>query len=370
MTRHFLALSFALLLGVVPVTPVAAAGDDLYVAFGEKAGLAALMDDFVERLVVDSRTKPFFERADLANLKTQLTAQLCALSGGPCQDNDGQDMKTAHEGLGIRTESLQRARGSAAAIDGREEYSVHRTEPDARAAGAHAPGRHHEVKTNANCYCGFDWSALGSADDPEIGPPRTDFVGILPREHARDLRDVIEVVCDPRGQQLSHRDDAQFGMAPAPIEVGIGQAQRRERAKTVIAQHRELVEQAGQRPPFRRGELCEAIERIEWARLAMLEDDPGARDPVSVFAMNQMSNDVERTPGLPAFMRHDPAGGSPRRSASSVAGVRVRMATASSIDNRRRVRSVSVAMRIPPPGSVIDLGSSNRQSCPRSRCAI
>lgn len=102
MKRHSLALLLALLLGAARIPHVAAADDDLYVAFGEKAGLAALMDDFVERLVVDSRTKPFFEHADLDNLKTQLTDQLCALSGGPCQYG-GREMKSAHEGMGVRT---------------------------------------------------------------------------------------------------------------------------------------------------------------------------------------------------------------------------------------------------------------------------
>lgn len=102
MKRHSLALLLALLLGTARIPHVAAADDDLYVAFGEKAGLAALMDDFVERLVVDSRTKPFFEHADLDNLKTQLTDQLCALSGGPCQYG-GREMKSAHEGMGVRT---------------------------------------------------------------------------------------------------------------------------------------------------------------------------------------------------------------------------------------------------------------------------
>ena len=68
MKRHSIALFLALLLGMAHVTHVAAADDDLYVAFGEKAGLASLMDDFVQRLVVDSRTKPFFEHADLASM--------------------------------------------------------------------------------------------------------------------------------------------------------------------------------------------------------------------------------------------------------------------------------------------------------------
>jgi len=105
MKRLLLGALVVFLLGAVHGTRVAAADDDLYTAFGGKTGLAALMDDFVDRLVIDSRTKPFFEHADLDNLKTQLTDQLCALSGGPCQYG-GKDMKTAHQGMSIRTSNF------------------------------------------------------------------------------------------------------------------------------------------------------------------------------------------------------------------------------------------------------------------------
>jgi hemoglobin len=102
MKRLLVASFLVFLLGALQGVRVAAASDDLYNAFGGKPGLAALMDDFVARLVVDSRTKPFFEHADLDHLKILLTDQLCALSGGPCQYG-GKDMKTAHEGMGVRT---------------------------------------------------------------------------------------------------------------------------------------------------------------------------------------------------------------------------------------------------------------------------
>ena len=93
---------FALVL-VLTASSTAAArqADDLYKAFGEKAGLEALMEDFVKRLVEDPRTRPSFERADLANLKTKLVDQLCELAGGPCKYT-GMDMKTAHAGMNVQ----------------------------------------------------------------------------------------------------------------------------------------------------------------------------------------------------------------------------------------------------------------------------
>ena len=72
----------------------------LYQALGEKAGLARLMDRFVETLVVDTRTQVFFANADKPRLKEQLTEQLCMLSGGPCVYR-GAQMRGVHRGLEI-----------------------------------------------------------------------------------------------------------------------------------------------------------------------------------------------------------------------------------------------------------------------------
>ena len=74
---------------------------DLYIAFGERAGIATLMDDFVVRLKADQRTAPFFEKTNLPELARGLTDQLCMLSGGPCKYS-GATMKKAHDDLDIR----------------------------------------------------------------------------------------------------------------------------------------------------------------------------------------------------------------------------------------------------------------------------
>src|SRR6266487_1909382 len=89
--------------------------------------------------------------------------------------------------------------------------------------------------------------ALCSADDPQIGSPGTDFVGILPREDSRDLHQVIEVVSHPCRQQLAQRHDAQLGMAPAPVEIRRRQTESRQLAKACLAERREFVEQARER---------------------------------------------------------------------------------------------------------------------------
>lgn len=72
----------------------------LYAAFGGRYGLERLVDDFVLRLLRDPRMRPFFEDADLPNLRLRLVEQFCVVSGGPCSYG-GKDMKKVHEGVDI-----------------------------------------------------------------------------------------------------------------------------------------------------------------------------------------------------------------------------------------------------------------------------
>ncbi len=75
-------------------------GPALYQAFGEKAGLVKLMDDFVPRLQADPRLAEAFKNANVVNLKSQLVNQICQVSGGPCEYK-GPDMKVAHSNMDI-----------------------------------------------------------------------------------------------------------------------------------------------------------------------------------------------------------------------------------------------------------------------------
>src|SRR5262245_23089466 len=100
-------------------------------------------------------------------------------------------------------------------------------------------------------------------------------------------------------------------MAPASRQIGDGQVERRECGQAVTPTRRELVEQALDRAALREFELRESIERLEGGAVAVLEDEPGARQPVGLFAVNEVAEDVERAPTLAALMPGDPAGGQP-----------------------------------------------------------
>jgi hemoglobin len=98
----FKGLTLSLLLVTVWFPTLSFAGDDsLYRAWGGKAGIRAVMDDFVPRLKSDPRIGSFFRDTNAQHLAGQLTEQLCQLAGGPCV-YDGPDMKSAHEDMGVR----------------------------------------------------------------------------------------------------------------------------------------------------------------------------------------------------------------------------------------------------------------------------
>lgn len=96
-----LAASAQLSAGAAFAQTTAAPNDQLYQAFGQKAGLVALMDDFMTRLLADPRTGPHFQPANQQRIKEQLVDQLCALGGGPCVYK-GADMQSSHANLDIK----------------------------------------------------------------------------------------------------------------------------------------------------------------------------------------------------------------------------------------------------------------------------
>jgi hemoglobin len=78
----------------------AQAGDTLYEQFGEKEGLAKIVDDLYLNVLADPRTAPYFEDAPVRRIKPKLVEQFCVLLDGPCEYT-GRPMKRTHEGHAI-----------------------------------------------------------------------------------------------------------------------------------------------------------------------------------------------------------------------------------------------------------------------------
>ncbi|MEO7067250.1 MAG: group 1 truncated hemoglobin [Rhodanobacter sp.] len=68
--------------------------------FGGKAGLVSLMNDFMDNLMADPRTHPYFAPVDREHVKKELVDQFCVILDGPCSYT-GRDMKSLHRGMGV-----------------------------------------------------------------------------------------------------------------------------------------------------------------------------------------------------------------------------------------------------------------------------
>lgn len=80
-------------------------GTETFEAFGGKAGLVKIMDDFMIGLIADPRTKPFFDNNKQAFVKAMLVEQMCELMNGGCQYR-GRDMKAAHASMKVNREAF------------------------------------------------------------------------------------------------------------------------------------------------------------------------------------------------------------------------------------------------------------------------
>jgi hemoglobin len=105
---HFIA---AVLLLVFPLSNVATAAGEaesksLYDRLGGAYPIAVVVDDFIERLLVNEtlNSNPAIKearaRVPSAGLKFHVTTLVCQVTGGPCK-YVGRDMKAAHANLNI-----------------------------------------------------------------------------------------------------------------------------------------------------------------------------------------------------------------------------------------------------------------------------
>jgi len=84
-------------------TPIA--GEAVFKAFHEEAGIQRIMDDFIVRITADPRIQRRFATTNLRRLNLLLVEQICYLTGGPCRYS-GDDMKSVHAGLGLHDDDF------------------------------------------------------------------------------------------------------------------------------------------------------------------------------------------------------------------------------------------------------------------------
>ncbi len=59
--------------------------------FGGKPGLVTLMNDFMDNMMADSRTHPYFANSDRVRIKAELVDQFCVILDGPCTYSGKED---------------------------------------------------------------------------------------------------------------------------------------------------------------------------------------------------------------------------------------------------------------------------------------
>lgn len=82
-------------LGATPMT-----GTETFKAFGGKAGLVKIMDDFMDGLVADPRTADFLGPSNKTHIKAMLVEQMCEILNGGCTYS-GRSMVASHASMKV-----------------------------------------------------------------------------------------------------------------------------------------------------------------------------------------------------------------------------------------------------------------------------
>jgi len=72
----------------------------LYERLGGMESIAAVVEDFRDRVAKDDRINRKFAKTDLVRLRKMLIDQVCEAAGGPCKYT-GRSMKEAHDGMRV-----------------------------------------------------------------------------------------------------------------------------------------------------------------------------------------------------------------------------------------------------------------------------
>ena len=70
-------------------------GDSLYRQLGGEPGIQRIVDDLIDDIVVDPRTRRSLEGIKVKHLKHSIAMFICNVAGGQC-DYEGEDMKKTH----------------------------------------------------------------------------------------------------------------------------------------------------------------------------------------------------------------------------------------------------------------------------------
>ena len=137
--------------------------------------------------------------------------------------------------------------------------------------------------------------------------PRPDGFAILMRHHTRELMQMIQIVRRPRGKKLPQGHSAEIRMPAAAVKVGGSEIEVSQMLQIFGAQACEFVQELRQQRPVRL--LGFPIERSKRTALSEFQHNADSRNPICLFCMDQMADDIERRPGVGPFVAMRPSFG-------------------------------------------------------------
>ena len=84
--------------------------DTLYERLGGTDGIEAVVDEFYDRVVADEQVAYYFDDVDMQQQRAHQTQFISSVAGGPVEYT-GDDMKTAHDHLGITPSEFEAIAG-------------------------------------------------------------------------------------------------------------------------------------------------------------------------------------------------------------------------------------------------------------------
>ncbi len=105
LSKCVLVMVLSFLFVVITLESANSGGKSLYNRLGSKAGITAVVNEFVADVAADTRVNMAFANTDIPHFKFCLVNQICEATGGPCKYNC-RSMKDAHSGLGCTTDNF------------------------------------------------------------------------------------------------------------------------------------------------------------------------------------------------------------------------------------------------------------------------
>jgi hypothetical protein len=135
----------------------------------------------------------------------------------------------------------------------------------------------------------------------QIWYPWTDLAAILLRHHTHGLRNVTEIMDDPGREQLSQCHGTERRMFAWQIQLARRELPRSHQREIVSALPGKLVEQRRKRPIDIARPVPKSVVWLESRVLTARKDDERTGNPISLLAVDQMSDDIERAERVRPF---------------------------------------------------------------------